>query len=293
VELDARDGNRSLAVALDVTAAGRRTYRVNGSVRRKLSGVTGNLPAVVFTPDDLRIVKDSAERRRSTIDDLGVQLSPAYGVVRTEYERVVRQRNALLRQGDVGEEELAPWTERLVASGVKLGMHRARLFGRVSEAMAKIYRALAEEEVLSATYVAAWAGELNPATASAESLHKAMGEHLAANESAERAKVMTLTGPHRDDVAIEISHRDARAFASQGQQRTAALAWKLAEVQVTEGVTGATPVLLLDDVMSELDEKRRHALMGFVSERVQTFISTTNLGYFEKKFTDAATVVRL
>ena len=100
-------------------------------------------------------------------------------------------------------------------------------------------------------------------------------------------------GPHRDDVAFLLEGRDARAFASQGQQRTISLAWKLAEVNTIERVAHTTPVLLLDDVMSELDESRRHKLAAFVGRRTQTFVTTTNLGYFDEDLVAAAKVVKL
>ena len=103
---------------------------------------------------------------------------------------------------------------------------------------------------------------------------------------------MTLVGPHRDEVVFSVNGRDARAFASQGQMRTIALAWKLAEVAVITEIAGQAPVLLLDDVMSELDETRRHALASFVGEAAQTFVTTTNLGYFEKDLVSRAKVVR-
>jgi DNA replication and repair protein RecF len=100
-------------------------------------------------------------------------------------------------------------------------------------------------------------------------------------------------GPHRDEVIFEIDGRDARSFASQGQQRTIALAWKLAEVGVITEIAGQPPVLLLDDVMSELDESRRHALTRFVGEAAQTFVTTTNLGYFDDELVRRAKVVNL
>jgi DNA replication and repair protein RecF len=104
---------------------------------------------------------------------------------------------------------------------------------------------------------------------------------------------VTLVGPHRDDIGFTIGGRDTRSFASQGQQRTAALAWKLAEVDVIEDVARTRPMLLLDDVMSELDSDRRAALSRTVIGRTQTFITTTNLGYFDAAMLADATIVEL
>ena len=102
----------------------------------------------------------------------------------------------------------------------------------------------------------------------------------------------TLVGPHRDDISFEIEGRDARAFGSQGQQRTVALAWKMAEVRLCEDLLGERPLLLLDDVMSELDENRRACVTRFVEGGIQTLITTTNLGYFDDSLLEGMKVVR-
>jgi DNA replication and repair protein RecF len=109
----------------------------------------------------------------------------------------------------------------------------------------------------------------------------------------ERRRAVTLVGPHRDDIVFTVGGRDARAFASQGQQRTAALAWKLAEVDIIEEVSRSRPMLLLDDVMSELDAGRRAALSVTMTGRTQTFVTTTNLGYFDATMLADATIVEL
>lgn len=104
---------------------------------------------------------------------------------------------------------------------------------------------------------------------------------------------LTLVGPHRDEISFTIDGRSARDFGSQGQQRSIVLAWKIAEVEVTRDILGRPPLLLLDDVMSELDATRREAIMGFVAQEVQTVITTTNLGYFSDEVLDGAKVVRV
>jgi DNA replication and repair protein RecF len=109
----------------------------------------------------------------------------------------------------------------------------------------------------------------------------------------EEARGVTLAGPHRDDILFQVDGRSAREFASQGQQRSIALAWKLAEVGAVQEIAGTSPVLLLDDVMSELDEERRGALTDFVGGRVQTVLTTTNMGYFDPEMLESASVIHL
>jgi DNA replication and repair protein RecF len=279
---------------MSVEQDGKRVYRVNGQLKRRVSDVAGLVPSVTFTPEDLDLVKGPSEKRRSALDDLGEQLSRAYAVVRRDYGRVIRQRNALLK--DVcTPQDLAPWDEQLVTLGAKLLTHRARLYRRLRSHIRTIYADLADGESLDVVYLdktgvgsERWTEDV-PAEEVAGALRAAL-EKRAADE---RTRQVSLVGPHRDDLVFTIEGKDARAFGSQGQQRTIALSWKLAEVRVVEDVADREPVLLLDDVMSELDERRRHALTDVVRRHVQTIVTTTNLGYFEPALLERATVVEL
>lgn len=288
--LEAEGDARRLSVELEVSAAGRREFKVNGKSRRRLVDVAGVLPSVVFTPEDLRLIKDSAERRRGALDSLGAQLSTAYAQLNTEYERVLRQRNALLREEGSGEDDLEPWTEALITTGAKLRESRRRLLERVGPYLKQSYERVAGDG-LEAHYSAAH--ERDGVMVDNGDSGKAIRTHLREKRAEERSRRTTLAGPHRDEIIFTLGGREARAFASQGQQRTIALAWKLAEVSVIEEISGQTPLLLLDDVMSELDERRRHALASEVGTVAQTILTTTNIGYFDKKLIRRAEVVEL
>lgn len=291
IELLASGDGRVLETSLSVTAAGRRTYSVNGKVRQRVSDVAGILPCVVFTPDDLRMVKDAAERRREAVDNVGDQLSPAYRAARVEYERILRHRNQILRNETREEEMLELWTSRLIESGQSFGGHRSRLFGRLAEKMSEVYETLSGRESLTAEYQHSW--ERDGTVLKQGAAGGLMEQAILLRKRDEESRRTSLVGPHRDEIVFKINGKDARSYASQGQQRTVALAWKLAEVGVITEIGGQPPILLLDDVMSELDEARRHALARFVGEAAQTFITTTNLGYFEKDLVKRASVVRL
>ena len=116
-------------------------------------------------------------------------------------------------------------------------------------------------------------------------------ERLGEGRAADLRRQQTLVGPHRDDLTFTLDGRDARTFGSQGQQRSIVLAWKMAEVELSAELLGDTPLLLLDDVMSELDERRRAAVVSFVQEGIQTVVTTTNLGYFPPELLAASKVV--
>jgi DNA replication and repair protein RecF len=284
------DGSRA-DVELLVTSEGRRTWRVGGVTKRRTVDATRFVPVVVFTPDDLLMVKGPAEQRRIAIDRLGEQLSATYGSLRRDYARVIRQRNALLR--DEGPPVvLEPWDQQLVTLGAKLYVHRRRLLERVAEAARPVYERLSGGERLELTLVEK-CGMAGDSGVTQSSVEDALAAELHRRRDDERARKVSLVGPHRDDIAFTIDGHDARAFASQGQQRTIALAWKWAEVAVITEVSRRSPVLLLDDVMSELDATRRRALTDLVQRDVQTFVTTTTTSYFEDDLLHAASVTTL
>ena len=290
VSLVAQGDGRHLETTLSVSESGRRVYRVNGKVRKRMAEVAGVIPCVTFTPEDLRMVRDSADRRRGAIDGVGDQLSPAYMSARLHYERIVRQRNALLKDPSAQDAVFEALTDKLVTEGVTFMGHRHRLFDRITSKMSETYATLSPGEQLVAAYVPSWERAGVPSDGP-ESL--GMRRALESKSSEERARGLTLFGPHRDEITFSVNGREARAYASQGQIRTIALAWKLAEVAVISDIAGQPPVLLLDDVMSELDESRRHKLASFVGRAAQTFVTTTNIGYFEDDLVKRAKVVRI
>ncbi len=291
VGFTAQGDDRLLEITLNVGVSGRREYRVNGKIRRKIADVAGLMPCVLFTPEDLRLIKDSADKRRSALDSLGVQLSPSYRALKAEYERLIKQRNAQLREPSMNRELLETLTDRVVVVGASFMASRLRLFNRLERKMSEHYDNLSSGESLVARYLPSWDASMEALVE--EELMMELRAEASARQAEELSRGTTLFGPHRDDVLFEIDGRPARAFASQGQQRTIALAWKLAEVSVVKEISGQEPLLLLDDVMSELDETRRHSLALFVGEAAQTVITTTNLGYFDAALIDRAKVVTL
>lgn len=279
-------------VSLTIDSDGQRSWNIGGVKKRRLPDATRFVPTVTFTPDDLGMVKGPAEQRRASLDSLGEQLSVVYGALRRDYSRVVRQRNSLLRDS-TSRAALEPWDTQLVALGARLYTHRRRLLKKVAAQMRPVYGDLSGGEVLDVELIDR-CGVGHPGIdeeLDQETVSCMFGDYLAVRTSDEMDRGITLVGPHRDDVLFTINGKDARAFASQGQQRTIALAWKLAEVGVVTGVLSRTPVLLLDDVMSELDETRRAALTDLMQRDIQTFVTTTNTGYFDQTLLSSALVV--
>lgn len=291
ITMRATGDNEVLDVGL-VVANNRRSYVVNEKKKRPLE-LLGKLPCVVFTPDDLFMVKGPAEERRRTLDDTGDQISTSYAELRARYGRLLKQRNAALKK-DVGTDHIVVITEQLVAAGARLTAHRARLVAKLAEQAAAAYAEMAPGELLCVELVPSWARYgVGADPASEDEAAVAISRALSLSADEEIARQTTTAGPHRDDIRFSLDGKDVRVFGSQGQQRSVALAWKLAEVRVISDILSKRPILLLDDVMSELDKTRRAALTRLLSSTTQTVITTANLQYFERDMLNGALVVEL
>ena len=205
------------------------------------------------------------------------------------YLRTVEQRNHLLKEERPDPALLDVWDESLALGGATLLLARHRLFERLQEKVVAAYARIASGEELSMRYAATMGDDL--LYLSREEVRDRYREMLRAGRADDLRRQQTLIGPHRDDIEFSIAGREARAYASQGQQRSVVLALKLAEVVLARELVDDQPLLLLDDVMSELDAQRRAAVVSFIEEGIQTIITTTNLGYFSQDMVDAAKVV--
>ena len=288
--IDARlegDG-RVLDARLDVVA-GRRQFSRNGK-RCQAADMPGELMSVLFSPDDLALVKRGASVRRDEIDDFGRQANRGYANVLAAYLRSVEQRNRLLKDEFPDEGLIEAWDSSVSLGGATLLHARLRLFSRLADRVSEVYGRVSGGEELVCSYSSTLGEGVEGLTR--DELRVLFYERLRAGRPDDLRRRQTCVGPHRDDVSFSIEGRDARSFGSQGQQRTVALAVKMAEVGLAEELLGSRPLLLLDDVMSELDESRREAVMSYVREGIQTVVTTTNLGYFSAELLDAAEVIR-
>lgn len=287
--IDARlegDG-RVVDVRCDV-APGKRNFFRNGK-RIQSSEVPESLMSVIFTPDDLAIVKRGASVRRVELDDFGRQANRGYAKVLTTYQRSIEQRNRLVKEECPDFSLLDAWDASVALGGATLLAARLRLFSRLAERVSEVYQTVSGGETLECSYVCTLGDNLMGLTR--DELRDVFLERLAESREQDLRRGQTCVGPHRDDIVFLIGGRDARAYGSQGQQRSAALALKMAEVQLSGEILDSKPLLLLDDVMSELDSARRTAAMRFVESGIQTVITTTNLGYFTGEVLDEAEVV--
>lgn len=275
-----------------VSERGRRAFTRNGK-RVPASGIRGVLPSVLFCPDHLDMIKRSASVRRAALDDFGVQLNESYAQLVSTYERALEQRNNLLKDRFAPRDLLSAWDETLITAGASVLVHRLALLERVRAHLVEVYASIAPRETVDVRYRASVGDIPTESSRDRDAVAGYLAAALAETREEEARRGMTLVGPHRDEIVFLIDGREARSFASQGQQRSLVLAWKIAEVEVTRDILGYNPLLLLDDVMSELDASRREAVVRFIADEIQTVITTTNLGYFTDELLRRAHVVRI
>ncbi|HEX6419671.1 MAG TPA: DNA replication/repair protein RecF [Acidimicrobiales bacterium] len=283
-----REG-RELLVEAQIQPNGRNRVQVNRQPLRRARDLLGSLRVTVFTPDDLDIVKDGPGERRRFLDDALVSLHPRNDGLRSAVDRTLRQRNALLKQAggrldESGAFTLDVWDTKLADAGAALVAARLDMLDRMRPVLEATYDALARRPALvSARYAAAWLpGGTEDDSMGAEGSdgrRQALATRLAAAlAEARREDVrrgVSSVGPHRDDVLLAIGSAPARTQASQGEQRTLALALRLAVHHVVTAATDSPPVLLLDDVFSELDPGRSAALLANLPDG-QTLLTTAS-----------------
>lgn len=277
-------------------AVGGKRVRIDG-VPRRLSELVGQIQGVLFTADDLDLVTGPPALRRRYLDITISQVDRPYLGALQRYLKVLAQRNHLLRQMRDGAgrgTEMAFWNRELVATGSYIVRERARTVTALNQEAQGAHLRLTEgQEQLVLAYRPQLGGTLRDedvASASLEELAAAYGSALEAAAAREVAAGASLIGPHRDDLAFLLDGVAAAAYASRAQQRTLALSLRLAEAAYLQGQSGDSPVLLLDDVLSELDRHRRRAVMETLAEYQQVLITGTEADRFSQAFLDQAAV---
>ena len=263
--------------------ARRRITYAGESLRQR--DLVGLLPMVLFSPEDLFLVKGAPALRRRYLDAELSQASPAYYGELLRYTRILKQRNAVLkdiRERLAAPEELPPWDAQLAKSAAYIVTRRIAAVAQLGALSARVQAVLAAGEELALAYEIAGAGAEDFAEDDmTESLHVWYNKMLCEGRARDIARAATGVGPHLDDLVLRVGGMSLRSYGSQGQQRTGALALKLAELFYLQENIGEAPILLLDDVMSELDADRRRALLDFIRhEHIQTFITATDAAYF-------------
>jgi DNA replication and repair protein RecF len=285
VRAEVVEGERTQLLEAEIRAAGRNRVRLNRHPLARARDRRALVRVTVFAPDDLQLVKGGPAERRNYLDELLTSVAPRYEAVIGDYDRVLRQRNALLKQrfGNDPDDEttLRVFDAQLARAGAELARGRIRMLRTLVPLVAGAYAELAggaparetgAPGPVEASYESEWALD-GGAPVGEESLEPALLDALRSRRRAELDRKVTLAGPHRDEWRLRVNGLDARTHASQGEQRTLALALRLGGHRMCTEVTGTAPVLLLDDVFSELDAQRSRALVANLATG-QTLLTT-------------------
>ena len=250
----------------------------------KIKQLIGKFNTVLFAPEDLFLIKGSPVNRRKFLDAEISQASPVYFADLLTYNKILTQRNSLLKlikDGQAKPDSLALWNEQITNAAVKIIEKRIDSIKKISQLANELQQKIsAQLENLSIVYELHGVEDIESVKSDISAWYQ---KKMSDKQQLDIIRGSTSFGPHIDDIKFLINGRDLRSFGSQGQQRTAVLALKLSELEFLREETGSYPILLLDDVMSELDEQRRSQLLDFLNrQHIQTFITATDSAYFPK-----------
>ena len=282
--------NQSLVEEVFFSLHQRRSVRVNRERISSLRRLPQIFPLVLFSPDDLQLIKGGPQARRGYLDELLGVVFPEYYDATLRYRRALLQRNNLLRRGSGAVlEQAEPWERLLSYQGARIVAHRLYLLPHLAASIRSHFGAIfGSDEPLEVSYCSSvppdWQTSLSGASELEYYLREVVSQveerlagALIASRRGDRQRGSTSVGPHRDDLVFRLQGKEIRYYASQGQQRAAALALRLAQLEILDRWLRERPILLMDDVFSELDEGHRRALMDSLDLRRQVFLTATSL----------------
>ena len=266
-----KDGvTREIALLLEKQG---KKVRVDRKSVARLADFFGSLNVVIFSPDEMAMAKGMPDGRRRFLDRAIFSGDPEYLHLHHDYYLILKNRNSILKQGDTGD--LGVWSEKLAEAGARLIMKRVSYLEEIEPLLNECYRAIAGSgEEVGMRYLS----HMPDGERTLQGWCRRLSDALAKGASEEKRRGMTLAGPHRDDLDFTLNGMSLKRFGSQGQQRSFVLALKMAEINYLEETFGSPPILLLDDMTSELDRGRNRNLMEFLERKqMQVFITTTSL----------------
>ena len=278
-------GGYERIVKIEVGDRGKKIFLNNNPVRN-LSDFFGTLNVVMFGPEDISLMKGSPSRRRDFIDRAIFNAHPGFGTDAMHYEEILKQRNALLKQPKVDAILLSTYDEQLIQYGAAIINRRLNYMREFVPVLEQTFKTIFDDSFeVHLSYDLTWSKEpvANPLEDLEDTIEieRLLAEALDARAQDERDRGHTLVGPHRDDLKATLNGKEVKSFASQGQHRALVLAMKCAEITYLEERFRFAPILLLDDVSSELDQARNRFLFDFLHDRMegQVFITTTHRDY--------------
>ncbi len=260
-----------------------RTLKINQTEIKKVADYISNLNVILFTPDDLEIVKGSPNIRRNLLNIQISQISKDYLNSLNEYNKILKMRNEYLKilyTNHLGDERyLDVLTKKLITKAVVIYQERKRYIDFINQKITSIFFDITEEQGLRICYEP----NVELETYTEEEITEKLRKKYKKNYSRELAQGMTLYGPHRDDFSYFLKDLSLKEYGSQGQQRLVVICHKLAEILLFEMETGSKPILLLDDVLSEIDKKKKNNLLRYINHDIQCIITSTDLKDIDRR----------
>jgi len=271
-----------------------KTIKINQNIQKK-TALNKEFKGVVFSPDHLQIIKGAPSLRRKFLDEQISQIYPLYYRYLSEYYRILGHRNNILKKEinpKKKREQLFMWDPRLTERGSFLILTRIKFIKKINRLAHQFHQKITKEkENIELTYQS---NILKDQEENISSINKEFKDKLEGYREKEIEQRATLLGPHRDDFSVYINGFNVASYGSQGQQRTTVLSLKLSELELIKEKEGVYPIFFLDDVMSELDEDRRHFLLGLIiDKKVQTFVTSINLDYFNSDIKEKSRIFKI
>jgi DNA replication and repair protein RecF len=266
---------------------------INNKEMHRMRDYISNFCVISFTPEDLEIVKGSPNIRRNMINIDISQLQNSYISYLNEYNQIIKIRNEYLKKmnldGNTDVRYLEVVNSQMIEKGIKIYEYRYNFFKNINEILPKIFKKLSNIDNLEIKYET----NVDLDEFDIEKIKKSYENKIKKNFKVELMQGVTLIGPHRDDFSFILKEKDMKSFASQGQQRLAIIALKIAEIYLFKEEKGEYPVLLLDDIFSEIDTKKRNKIIGFLLKDIQSIITTTDINDIEEKLIEKATIFKV
>jgi DNA replication and repair protein RecF len=307
IKIDIQKTEKDEEIEIILRRGSRKNIKINGIHQKRVSNLVGQLNTILFAPEDLMIIKEGPAQRRKYIDISISQLKPVYFSRIAEYAKIVQQKNALLKNAkqvaDMGSflDMMDVFNQRIAFLGAYIIKDRIEYINSLSKYADEVHHKLTKNsEELEIKYLVSLtteginfdiaAGQEGEEARSAgiSEIEEALKRKLDANVRVEAKRGVSIIGPHRDDFVVMLGGKEIKNYGSQGQQRTAMIAAKLAEIDIVTELTEEKPVLILDDVMSELDESRRAFLLNALYN-VQTIITCTDKSIYERNLGENGT----
>ncbi|MCH4891224.1 DNA replication/repair protein RecF [Acidaminobacter sp. JC074] len=284
--------NHPLQIEFKFNQKQKKEIKINGVPLKKLSELIGELNVVIFSPEDLQLIKGTPAVRRKYMDKSISQIYPYYYKLLVDYNKVLKQRNNLLKQKQVAS-MIDIWDEQLSDYGAKIMKYRLEFLEELKKICFDIHYSISQEkEHLKIDYQSNYLPKNLGESDVYDKIYSGMLSNLKNRLDLDIRRGYTSVGPHRDDLVFYINDREGKKFGSQGQVRTTALSLKLSEISIIEKILNEHPILILDDVLSELDQTRQNQLISYISD-IQTFVTTTEINSILESHIKDANIINI